>query len=120
MLATSVQFMLTSHWILIDPMLMLFTTAAAWAAWELLRGTGGSLTVVLFYLALALALWSKGLIGPVLIGAGLVTHSLIERRWPWRPLRLGLGIVIMVVAVASCPPPFTAAAECPRCGSGPG
>ena len=37
-LATSAQFMWTSHWIVMDSLLMLFTTAALWAAHELVRG----------------------------------------------------------------------------------
>src|SRR5579863_7215246 len=36
MLATSVQFLVSTHWVLIDPLLMLCTTLAAWTAWELL------------------------------------------------------------------------------------
>ena len=36
MLASSLQFMISSHWVLIDPLLMLATTVAAWTAWELL------------------------------------------------------------------------------------
>lgn len=100
MLATSLQFVITAHWILIDPMLMLFTTTAAWAAWELLRGAGGALAVGSLYLSLALALWTKGLIGPVLIGAGLAAYSAIERRWPGRVLHLGIGLASMATAFA--------------------
>ncbi|MFO1408965.1 MAG: glycosyltransferase family 39 protein [Steroidobacteraceae bacterium] len=40
MLASSVQFTVSTHWVLIDPLLMLFTALAAWAAWERLRGRG--------------------------------------------------------------------------------
>ena len=101
MLATSFQFMLSTHWVLIDPLLMLFTTTAAWAAWELLRGNADWRVVTGFYLALVLALWTKGLIGPVLIGAGLATYTLIQRRSPWQPLRLAVGSLVMGAALAS-------------------
>ena len=40
-LATSVQFMISTHWIVMDPLLMLFTTAAAWAGFELVRAAIG-------------------------------------------------------------------------------
>ncbi|MEO8224933.1 MAG: hypothetical protein ABI661_09005, partial [Gammaproteobacteria bacterium] len=101
MLATSVQFMLSTHWVLIDPLLMLFTTVAAWAGWELLRGSTDRRVVGGFYLALVLALWTKGLIGPVLIGAGLAVTTLVQRRSPWQPLRLAGGSVLMAAAIAS-------------------
>ena len=84
MLATSVQFLVSSHWVLIDPLLMLCTTTAAWAAWELLARRASTALRVLLYLALVLALWIKGLIGPVLIGAGLVVYILVDRPTHWR------------------------------------
>jgi 4-amino-4-deoxy-L-arabinose transferase-like glycosyltransferase len=73
-LAASVQFMISSHWVLIDPLLMLFTTLAAWAGWELVQGRGGLPRALQFYLALAMALWIKGLIGPVLFAFGLLAY----------------------------------------------
>jgi len=87
MLATSLQFVVSTHWVLIDPLLMLSTTVAAWAAWELLaRGDSARLRLAL-YLALMLALWIKGLIGPVLIGVGLLVYIGIDRPAQWRRLR---------------------------------
>ena len=74
MLATSLQFMVSTHWVLIDPLLMLATTAAAWAAWELLARHDSAHARLGLYLALVLALWIKGLIGPALIGAGLLAY----------------------------------------------
>ena len=53
-LATSTQFMISSHWVLIDPLLMLSTTIAAWAAWDLIRGQGGAGRPIRFYVARAL------------------------------------------------------------------
>ena len=64
-LATSVQFMISTHWVLIDPMLMLFTTVAAWAGWELIKNGRRPRVALALYVALALALWTKGLVGPV-------------------------------------------------------
>ena len=101
MLATSVQFLVSTHWVLLDPMLMLFTTAAAWAAWELLDGQEGWMPAVVLYLAAILALWTKGLIGPLLLGAGLGCFSLVERhRRVGRRLHLLPGAISLAVALA--------------------
>jgi 4-amino-4-deoxy-L-arabinose transferase-like glycosyltransferase len=99
MLATSLQFMVSSHWVLIDPLLMLCTTCAAWAAWELLARRDAMLLRVAFYLALVLALWIKGPIGPVLIGAGLLVYVLIDRPVHWRRLRPIAGISVLSLAI---------------------
>lgn len=98
-LATSVQFMISSHWVLIDPLLMLFTTAAAWAGWELVGRDGGGRAALVFYAALVLALWTKGLIGPVLIGCGLVAHA-VWTRSPGPILRVKpvVGVMTMLAA----------------------
>src|SRR5262249_60548175 len=71
-LATSAQFMWTSHWIVMDSLLMLFTTAALWAAHELVLGGASRNVLLAFYAALLAALWTKGPIGPVLGGLGLL------------------------------------------------
>jgi len=99
LLATSFQFVLSTHWVLIDPLLMLFTTIAAWSGWALLGGAGWRGAVV-FYASIAAALWTKGPIGPVLLGAGLLAHCTLERRIPWRRFHLGVGLPAMVLAVA--------------------
>ena len=100
MLATSLQFVVSTHWVLIDPLLMLSTTVAAWAAWELLaRGDSARLRLAL-YLALMLALWIKGLIGPVLIGVGLLVYIGIDRPTQWRRLRPLLGVMLLTAAAA--------------------
>jgi 4-amino-4-deoxy-L-arabinose transferase-like glycosyltransferase len=99
MLATSLQFMVSTHWVLIDPLLMLSTTAAAWAAWTLLSRRDGALLRLTLYLALVCALWIKGLIGPVLIGAGLLSYIGIERPAQWRRLRPWLGVALLSAAV---------------------
>ena len=106
LLATSVQFMVSTHWVLIDPLLMLATTVAAWAAWQLLvrrEDSGarpGLLYVVLLYLALVLALWIKGLVGPALIVAGLALYVLTDRPRHWRRLRPWTGVALLAAAVA--------------------
>jgi 4-amino-4-deoxy-L-arabinose transferase-like glycosyltransferase len=107
MLATSLQFMVSTHWVLIDPLLMLSTTVAAWAAWELLwrRDDGAAPRRLrylesLLYLALVLALWIKGLVGPALIGAGLLAYVLVDRPPTWRRLRPLPGVALLAAAVA--------------------
>ncbi len=101
-LATSTQFLISSHWIVIDPLLMLFTTAALWAGSELVRGRGRGWTVAGFYAALTLALWTKGLIGPVLIGCGVVAYAAVRRSFApifrVRPF-LGVGVLILMTGV---------------------
>ncbi len=101
-LATSTQFLISSHWIVIDPLLMLFTTAALWAGSELVRGRGGARTVAAFYAALTLALWTKGLIGPVLIGFGLLAYAAVRRSlapiFRVRPF-LGVGVLVLMTGV---------------------
>jgi 4-amino-4-deoxy-L-arabinose transferase-like glycosyltransferase len=99
MLASSVQFLVSSHWVLIDPLLMLCTTLAAWSAWELLGRRDSTGRRVLFYAALVLALWIKGLIGPVLIASGLLVYLLIDRPAHWRRLRPLMGIGVLGLAV---------------------
>ena len=100
-LATSVQFMISSHWVLIDPLLMLFMTLAAWAGWELVQGRGGLTRALQLYLALAVALWIKGLIGPVLLACGLLSYAVWSRSLaPIGRLHPFLGIAAMLVATA--------------------
>jgi 4-amino-4-deoxy-L-arabinose transferase-like glycosyltransferase len=102
LLATSVQFIVSSHWVLIDPLLMLTTTLAAWAAWELLaQRTDSAPRRLLLYLALLLALWIKGLVGPALIIAGLAAYVLVDRPPQWRRLRPWSGVVLLGVAVGT-------------------
>jgi 4-amino-4-deoxy-L-arabinose transferase-like glycosyltransferase len=100
MLATSLQFMVSTHWVLIDPLLMLSTTVAAWSAWELLAGRDDSAPRrLMLYLALVLALWIKGLVGPALITAGLLVYVLVDRPAHWRRLRPLFGVALLSVAV---------------------
>ncbi len=101
-LATSVQFMISTHWIVMDPLLMLFTTLAAWAGFELVQGRGGARALLAFYAALALALWTKGLIGPVLVAAGLLAYAAacrsLDPLWRVRPL-LGVAVMLLMTGV---------------------
>jgi 4-amino-4-deoxy-L-arabinose transferase-like glycosyltransferase len=49
-----------------------------------------------------LALWTKGLIGPVLVAAGLAVYSIVEfKARPWRRLRVGLGILVLLAATGA-------------------
>jgi len=104
-LATSVQFMISTHWIVMDPLLMLFTTAAAWAGSALVQGRRRAGALLAFYGALTLALWTKGLIGPVLIASGLLVYAAARRSlepvWRVRPF-LGVAVlVLMTGAIAA-------------------
>jgi len=98
MLATSLQFVISTHWVLIDPLLMLSTTAAAWAAWELIARRDSAWGRLTLYGALVLALWIKGLIGPALIGAGLLVYVAIDGPATWRRLRPWSGLALLSVA----------------------
>jgi 4-amino-4-deoxy-L-arabinose transferase-like glycosyltransferase len=101
MIATSVTFAMATHWVLIDPLLMLFCTVAIVSGWELLEGGAGRWAWSL-YGALALALWTKGLIGPVLVIGGLAVFSWLERRdGSWRRLRPFRGLAAMAAALGS-------------------
>lgn len=98
-LATSVQFMISTHWIVMDPLLMLFTTVAAWAGFALVQGRSRARSLLAFYGALTLALWTKGLIGPVLIASGLLVYAAARRSlepvWRVRPF-LGIAVLLLM------------------------
>lgn len=99
-LATSLQFMISTHWILIDPLLMLFTTIAAWTAWELFQVSNWRLLSI-FYISLILALWTKGLVGPVLIGSGIFIYSALHWRLrQWSNFRPISGVILFILSVA--------------------
>lgn len=99
MLATSVQFVISTHWVLIDPLLMLMTTIAAWSAWQIIyRPAPSNRLLLLFYLALVSALWIKGPIGPVLIGGGLFAYAALDHHVHWRRWRPILGTAVLVAA----------------------
>jgi 4-amino-4-deoxy-L-arabinose transferase-like glycosyltransferase len=104
-LATSAQFMVTSHWIVMDALLMLFTTAALWAAHEVLRGGAGRNALFVFYAAVVAALWTKGLIGPVLIAAGLLAYAAARRSFAalrsLHPFAGAAFVLLMVGALAA-------------------
>jgi 4-amino-4-deoxy-L-arabinose transferase-like glycosyltransferase len=74
---------------------------ATWAAWELLARADSALLRLALYLALVLALWIKGLIGPVLIGAGLLAYIVVDRPPQWRRLRPLLGIALLTGALVA-------------------
>jgi len=100
-LATCEQFAVSSHWILIDPLLMLFTTAALAASSLLVRGVGTTGPAIVFYVALTLAFWTKGLVGPVLIGSGLLAYAALKRSLlPLKRIHPLVGIALILVATA--------------------
>jgi 4-amino-4-deoxy-L-arabinose transferase-like glycosyltransferase len=98
-LATCVEFISHTHWIVMDPLLMLFATVAAWSGYLLVQGRGSPRVLFAFYAALSLALWTKGLIGPVLIAVGIVAHAIAVRSsvpvWRVRPV-LGIGVMLVM------------------------
>ena len=104
-LATSAQFMWTSHWIVMDSLLMLFTTAAFWAAYELVLGGAGRNVLLAFYAAVLAALWTKGPIGPALVGVGLLAYAAVRRSFaalaPLRPFAGAAFVLLMTAGVAA-------------------
>jgi len=104
-LATSAQFMITSHWIVMDSLLMLATTVAFWAAYELVRGSAKRGTLAIFYAAVLAALWTKGLIGPVLIASGLLAYAAARRSFaalkPLHPFAGAAFVLLMTGALAA-------------------
>jgi 4-amino-4-deoxy-L-arabinose transferase-like glycosyltransferase len=103
-LATSAQFMWTSHWIVMDSLLMLFTIAALWSAHELVRGGASRNALLVFYLGVLAALWTKGLIGPVLIAVGLLAYAAARRSFavlkPLHPFMGAAFVLLMTAALA--------------------
>ena len=98
-LATSAQFLVSSHWVLIDPLLMLWLSIACWAGWDLIRGRGGLAPAAMFYVALVLALWTKGLIGPILLGTGIIAFAVHKRSLqPVRALYPIAGVAVVLAA----------------------
>jgi len=101
MLATSAQFLMATHWILLDPLLMLFCTIAWWSSWKALHGGGAPGWVALFWGSLALALWTKGLVGPVIVLVAVAVHVTVDRKTvDGRRLRPIAGLVSFGVALA--------------------
>lgn len=104
-LVTSAQFMVTSHWVVMDSLLMVFTTAAFWAAYELMRGGGKRHALLIFYAAVVAALWTKGLIGPVLIAVGLLSYAAARRSFavlkPLHPFAGAAFVLLMTGALAA-------------------
>jgi 4-amino-4-deoxy-L-arabinose transferase-like glycosyltransferase len=102
LLATGVAFVTSVHWVRIDALLLLFCTISIWAAWERVGRAGGPRFLALFYAGLVLALWTKGLIGPVLVISGLVTYAAISRSVRvLAPLRPIAGTLVLALAVAA-------------------
>ena len=102
LLATCAAFVTSAHWVRIDAVLLLFCTIALWSAWERIGRAGGPWFLALFYAGLVLALWTKGLIGPVLCVAGLVTYAAFSRSVRvLAPLRPFAGMLVLAMAVAA-------------------
>lgn len=102
LLVTSSQFFVSTHWVLLDPLLVLWLTMAYWGAWEKLSGRNARWALPLFYSGLILALWTKGVVGPALAAVGLLVFFVVDRRnRPWRELGLAWGIPLMALALAA-------------------
>jgi 4-amino-4-deoxy-L-arabinose transferase-like glycosyltransferase len=102
LLATFMAFVTSVHWVRIDAVLMLFCSIAIWSAWERIGRGAGPGFLTLFYAGLVLALWTKGLVGPVLVGVGLVTYAALSRSVAvLRPLRPILGLAVLASAFAA-------------------
>ncbi len=102
LLSTSVAFVTSAHWVRIDALLMAFCTLALWAAWERIGRSAAGGFLALFYAALVLALWTKGLIGPVLIGAGLAVYAAMSKSLRvLAPLRPVAGLAVIGAAIGS-------------------
>jgi 4-amino-4-deoxy-L-arabinose transferase-like glycosyltransferase len=102
LLATMSAFVTSAHWVRIDAVLLLFSTAAVWCAWERIGGGGGRRYLVSFYAALVLALWTKGLIGPLLVLSGLVAYGAITgSAGAFASLRPRAGAAVILSAVAT-------------------
>ncbi len=100
-LATSAQFMVTSHWVLIDPLLMLLTTLALFAAAKLVRGEGSGRLLAVFLGAMVLSLWAKGFVGPGLVASGLVGYAIARRSvGPLRHVHPGALVLVLGIATA--------------------
>ncbi len=101
LLATTSGFAVSTHWVRIDATLALFVTVAVAAAWRALSREGDARSLAVFYAALAAALWTKGLIGPVLVAAGLLVYAAMSRSFRvLAPLRPVVGLAAGAAAVA--------------------
>ncbi len=102
-LAASLQFFRSTHWILLDPMLMLFVTIALWAGFHLVSGHSQWKWVIAFYGGLILALWTKGLVGIAIPLAGIACYALLTGpRKTIGPFKPGLGVLLLASAAALC------------------
>src|SRR5262249_19541575 len=104
-LVTSAQFMWTSHWIVMDSLLMVFTAAALWSAHELVHGGANRKWLAIFYAGVLAALWTKGLIGPVLIASALLACAAARRSFavlkPLHPFAGAAFVLLMTGALAA-------------------
>ena len=105
MLATCVQFFQSTHWVLLDPLLMLFVTLSLWGAWEALDGNAKGWPLAALYGGVCLAIWTKGLIGLALPAAGLAAYLAWKRREAWAAflkLRPLWGVPLTTLFIALC------------------
>ena len=102
MLATSIQFFQCAHWVLLDPMLMLFLVLAYWAGLE--QAVKPRLwLLVAFCACIALAVWTKGLVGLALPLAGLLPYFVSQRKArSYRAFHPLLSGIAMALAAAIC------------------
>lgn len=105
MLATSLEFFQSTHWVLLDPLLMFFMTLTFWGAWESLDGEKGGWPLAALYGGICLGVWTKGLIGLALPVAGLLLFMALKReqaRDLARRLRLFWGLPLTGLVIALC------------------
>ena len=102
LMALSLQFTVSTHWIIIDPLLMLFAALASWAGYELACQGASPKFLMLFYGSMALSMWTKGFIGPLCMAAGLTLHWIWERKSrPWKSFHPFYGLLFMALCFAS-------------------
>ena len=103
-LATTVGFFRHSQRLLPDMIVVAFATAAAYWFWRAVEGPVDRRAVVLFYVALALAVYAKGPLGllPLLVGAIWLycQHGLRSMVRLWSPTGILLFVTITLTWVA--------------------
>jgi 4-amino-4-deoxy-L-arabinose transferase-like glycosyltransferase len=101
-LATSPVFVLVGHINLLDAAFTFWLTGVVFAfvlaQMEAIGSRGERNWMLCAWLAAALAVLSKGIVVPVLVGGALIAYSLVQRDWrPWRRLHPALGLPLFLL-----------------------